>query len=242
MGNCLKPEKVQDDDDIGGNIMESHALYPDSQSSDGGSDIPEEMQQYTSTEIEQKPIHHRLNILSIISAVFVMVLGTLSHFTFDWYGCSETAFYAGFMPVNESVWEHMKMSYWPIVLFALIEFYFIRNHSHHVFLSKFVIFVVAAMIPTVGFYIYTIWAHHNWIVDSILFYCGVITGHYLGHHILKKPTPLPFWVAIVSALLMVVCSSIFIAFTYHPPNAPIFIDENSNMAGIHCGDLDHLHD
>ena len=48
--------------------------------------------------------------------VFVGALGTLLHFMFDWSGGS--AFAALFSAVNESVWEHMKLLFYPMLLFA----------------------------------------------------------------------------------------------------------------------------
>ena len=55
----------------------------------------------------------------------VSLLGTLLHFLYDWTG--ENIFAAPFSGVNESTWEHMKLLYWPLLLFAVIQSFFFRD-------------------------------------------------------------------------------------------------------------------
>ena len=45
--------------------------------------------------------------------------GTLLHFLYDWLG--EAVWVAPFSGVNESTWEHMKLLFWPMLLFALVQ-------------------------------------------------------------------------------------------------------------------------
>ncbi len=54
--------------------------------------------------------------------LFTSILGTFLHFLFDLSGQNVIA--AIFSAVNESIWEHMKLIYYPMLLFALIEFQF----------------------------------------------------------------------------------------------------------------------
>ena len=43
----------------------------------------------------------------IFSGIFVMILGTLLHFTFEW--SRNSSFVASFSAVNESTWEQLKL-------------------------------------------------------------------------------------------------------------------------------------
>lgn len=52
----------------------------------------------------------------IIGIIFVAVLGSLSHFFYEWSG--ENTFVAFFSPVNESIWEHMKLIFFPMLLYT----------------------------------------------------------------------------------------------------------------------------
>lgn len=55
-----------------------------------------------------------------IGFLFVSILGTLLHFLFAWTGGSIIA--APISAVNESIWEHMKLLYYPMMLFAWIQY------------------------------------------------------------------------------------------------------------------------
>lgn len=60
--------------------------------------------------------------------LFTSILGTFLHFLFDLSDHSVIA--AIFSAVNESIWEHMKLIYYPMFLFSLIEYRFWgKNHK-----------------------------------------------------------------------------------------------------------------
>ena len=45
--------------------------------------------------------------------------GTILHFLYNWTGGSILV--SPFSGVNESTWEHMKLLFWPLALFALVQ-------------------------------------------------------------------------------------------------------------------------
>ena len=53
--------------------------------------------------------------------------GTILHFLYDWTG--ESILVAPFSGVNESIWEHMKLLFWPLFLFALVQRLFFRDQK-----------------------------------------------------------------------------------------------------------------
>lgn len=49
--------------------------------------------------------------------IFVLITGTIAHFVYEW---SDNSFIIGlFFPVNESTWEHMKLCFFPMLLYSL---------------------------------------------------------------------------------------------------------------------------
>lgn len=52
--------------------------------------------------------------------VFTSIMGTLLHFLYDISG--ESLLVAPFSAINESIWEHMKLLYFPMLAFAWIEY------------------------------------------------------------------------------------------------------------------------
>ena len=55
------------------------------------------------------------------------LLGTILHFLYEWL--NESAWIAPFSGVNESTWEHMKLLFWPMFIFAVIQSFFIKERT-----------------------------------------------------------------------------------------------------------------
>lgn len=51
---------------------------------------------------------------------FLILVGCIIHFVFDW--TNRLPIIGIFSPVNESVWEHLKLGFWSLMLFSLAEF------------------------------------------------------------------------------------------------------------------------
>lgn len=60
-------------------------------------------------------------------AIFIISLGSALHFLFSWLGgWTPVALLAA---VNESVWEHLKLVFWPGLIFSLISFPFLKKRT-----------------------------------------------------------------------------------------------------------------
>ena len=54
---------------------------------------------------------------TILGIIFVIITGTISHFVYEWSG--ENVLLGFFFPVNESTWEHMKLSFFPMLIYSI---------------------------------------------------------------------------------------------------------------------------
>ena len=54
--------------------------------------------------------------------------GTILHFLYDWLGGAK--WIAPFSGVNESTWEHMKLLFWPMFIFAIAESFFFKEREN----------------------------------------------------------------------------------------------------------------
>ena len=59
-------------------------------------------------------------IYEIIGTAFIIFLGSALHFTYEFSGRFD--FIGVFSAVNESVWEHLKLAFWPSLIWILIEY------------------------------------------------------------------------------------------------------------------------
>lgn len=170
----------------------------------------------------------------ILGILFISIVGSLFHFVFEWLGNWE--YIGGFFPVNESVWEHLKLPYWPLIIFALIEYQYIKDESNNFIIGKTIAALLSIAIILITFYTYTaIFRTEILIVDILSFIVGVIVGQFISYKILtfsKLPKPVLF----VSGIYIIALGIIFILLTYFPPHLPIFEDPLTKLYGI----IDHI--
>ena len=66
-----------------------------------------------------------LKRLEIIGAIIVCILAPVFHFLFEWSG--DNTFVGIFAAVNESVWEHTKIVYFPFLFYSIAEYFILRD-------------------------------------------------------------------------------------------------------------------
>ena len=89
----------------------------------------------------------------IIGIFIIAGFGTTLHFWFEWTDYWRPM--ALVAAVNESTWEHFKMAFWPSLIYALIEYPFIKDETNNFFVAKFVGFLAMPVITSILFYGYT---------------------------------------------------------------------------------------
>lgn len=163
--------------------------------------------------------------------VFCCILGTLSHFFYDWSG--QNLIVGMFCPVNESVWEHLKLIYTPYFIWAIAEFFILKDKRMNLFLSK-LLGVISGML-TILFIHYTYTGaagKESMTADIISFFAGVAAAFIISYAIIKNARYKGTASEIISLLLLLVTGGIFILFTFSPPLIPLFEDSVTKTYGI----------
>lgn len=156
---------------------------------------------------------------SIPYLILVMILGTLNHFLYEWSG--QNPVLALFTPINESVWEHMKLLFFPFLLFSLIE-YIIRRPDASAFFGSRLLSVWSGIFSVIIlFYGYSGAIGKSFvIIDILLYYLSVIITYSLSAYTER----LFRGASILSIFLWWVGSTLlFFLFTCFPPEIPLFI-------------------
>ena len=183
----------------------------------------------------------RLYISTIIGAIFVSAAGTLLHFVYGWTG---NHFIVGlFAPVNESTWEHMKLLYFPMLLYCAAEYFFLAGHYQRLIRADLAGILAGTWLIPVAFYTYTgILGFHTLTLDILTFLFSVLTAFYVRYHSLLLPGHIehtlfdkifktkpgtkcrglsgPAFFYFICVLITGVC---FLIFTYYPPAAGLFV-------------------
>jgi len=167
--------------------------------------------------------------LEIAGTIFIIFLGTTLHFTFDFSGRNPLV--GSFSAVNESVWEHLKLPFWPSLLWMLIEMYPLRKAVSNFFASKTISTIVMIVILPVVFYAYTAFTEEILVVDIATFMIAVIVGQIVSYKLFKKDKPSKR-TEIIALIVIALLAVIVVVFTFYPPHLSIFQDSNTGLYGF----------
>jgi hypothetical protein len=166
----------------------------------------------------------------LIGIALIMGVGSALHFAFKWSG--ELAPIGVFAAVNESVFEHLKLAYWPAMLYAAIEYRFINKFTNNFLIAKTAGIYVAPAAILVLFYSYTaITGAENLIADIAIFGVAIALGQLVSYRILLRPR-LSHRIYIAAFVGLISLGIIYTLFTYFPPQSPVFMDSNTGTYGI----------
>ncbi|MBQ7380245.1 MAG: hypothetical protein IJW70_11285 [Clostridia bacterium] len=155
--------------------------------------------------------------------------GTILHFLYEWLG--KSIWIAPFSGVNESTWEHMKLLFWPMLVFAIVQSFFFGDRKDFWCIKLRGVFLGLACIPVL-FYTYNgvIGKSPDWLNISIFFVAAAIAYIYEARLFLaNKQTCRSPKLAIAALVLIALC---FAVFTFIPPKLGIFMDPTSQSFGI----------
>lgn len=163
--------------------------------------------------------------------ITITVLGFLLHYLFSWTNGSKII--GLFVPVNESVWEHLKLGYWSVLVFSVAEYPNIKHNVSNYFFAKTIGVLALEITIIIIFYGYTLIAGKDilWL-DILSYILGTVACQYLTYIFLKSK---PFS-TLTNGLSLTVFIAIGILFgvaTYYPPHSEVFKDHNDNTYGIY---------
>jgi len=167
--------------------------------------------------------------LELVGVVFIVLVGSALHFTFELSGSNPLI--GVFSAVNESIWEHLKLSFWPAILYAVIEYRYLKRETGSFFPAKTVGIYLMPLIIVSSFYLYRAFSEENLALDILIFILAVAIGQLASYRLMiwKRASKIYTVISIVALILLV---SLFIIFTFYPPQLPIFQDPISGGYGI----------
>ena len=155
--------------------------------------------------------------------------GTLLHFLYEWLG--KAPWIAPFSGVNESTWEHMKLLFCPMFLFAVIQSFFFKERETFWCVKLKGTLLGLVMIPVL-FYTYNgvIGRSPDWINIAIFFICAAIAYIYETRQFAKDTARCKYSALAFISLCMI--ALLFIIFTFRTPALGIFQDPLTGTYGI----------
>ena len=159
----------------------------------------------------------------IAGALFTLILGTILHFTYNWSGKNPVI--GIFSAVNESIWEHLKLLAFPMLLFSALEFLAYGKNLTNFVPVKMLSILAGMLAIVVLFYTYTgIIGKNYFIADILIFVIGVFLSHFISYRLLQTTLFSSCLMVIAGWLGLVGLVTLFALFTYAPPRLELFRD------------------
>lgn len=161
----------------------------------------------------------KLKMYIIAGIIFVSVFGTILHFAYEWSG--NNVLVGLFTPINESIWEHTKLLFFPMLLYSFYmnkkigkEYPCLNSAMISGMLSGIALIIVM-------FYTYTgIIGFHTAFADISIFYISVILAFYITYKLALSCKADKYSKLLKLLQILIIC--LYIIFTFFPPNIPLF--------------------
>ena len=168
----------------------------------------------------------RLIKWEIGSFIWVAMAGSAFHFSFElsefW---TPLAFFSS---VNESTWEHLKMYFWPGLIYALVQYTYARDIANNYWYAKLASLVMTPVGICLSFYGYLaisipLYGTGFFRMDLLTMVIGLGLGSLVSYNIMiKQPLIKPTKNIVLTGYLTML--AMFSTFTYYPPK--FFLFEN----------------
>lgn len=170
-----------------------------------------------------------VGLWALMGFAVTSLLGTVLHFLYGWLG--EAVWVAPFSGVNESTWEHMKLLFVPMLLFAAVQSFFFRDEAFFWCVKLRSTLLGLVLIPVL-FYTYNgvIGKSPDWLNIAIFFVSAALA--YLYEVRLFRREDLSCGAPRLALAALVGIALLFVLFTFLTPTLGIFMDPISGTYGI----------
>ena len=168
--------------------------------------------------------------VKILIIIILFIISSAVHFVYNFFPGFITSI---FFPVNESIFEHMKIIYTSIMLSSIIE-YFIYKYKN-IRVNNFILSI--PIVSIIGIVVYWIiyltidkFISHNLFISILLLYLVFIFCEYISYKILNYPKINNS--NKIGLILIILSYFIFWYFTYYPEKNYIFLDTTTNSYSL----------
>lgn len=173
-------------------------------------------------------MNKKLKPVQIVVIILAIVFGTLLHFTYEWSG--ENRIVGLFSATNESVWEHLKLVFYPMLILAIVEYFVVKKEANNYIEAKSLGIFLAIAFIIVFYYTYTgIIGKTFFIIDILTFIISIILGEWVSYKLMIRKSESTTLSKILSSAIIFYFLISFILFTYNPPNINLFKDPTQIM-------------
>lgn len=147
----------------------------------------------------------------------VLALGVLLHFLYGWLPNPLTALFA---PVRESLWEHVKILFWPLLLAGFV----LTGRGGGAERAAWLLSALIASFAMLALaYVYHILLRGEAMAFDIGLYVAMMVAGFFLPRLLWPIADRPAWRWLVG-LLACIMTALVVWFTFYPPETVLFAD------------------
>lgn len=167
----------------------------------------------------------------IAVAIICLFFGTLLHFTYQW--SNENLLVASFSSVNESVWEHLKLTFYPMLFMAIVEYFWVKEIANNYIEAKTIGIFCSISFIVASFFTYTGIIGTNFLlIDILIFITSIILGEWIAYKLMKRKSESTTKSKILSTSIIIFLLICFIVCTYFTPEVNLFRDFTTGVYGL----------
>ena len=161
--------------------------------------------------------------------IFTSIMGILLHFLFDWTG--QSILVAPFSAVNESIWEHMKLIFFPMFIFSFAESYDFNKEFKNFWCVKLIGIVFGlVLIPVLYYTLNGIFGQISDWVNIAIFFVTAALVYWTETRLLKQGNISCRSSETAFIILWLIVFAFFVL-TFAPPQIPLFEDPLTKTYG-----------
>ena len=171
-----------------------------------------------------------LKKIKIIAVIGIFILSFISHFAYD---LLPNIIFSFIFPVNESIWEHMKIIFTSTLLYGIIDYLLLKKYNIKYNNFPFQLYFTA--LSTIPIYLviyiplYKLLGENMFVSIALLLLVYII-GQWISYHILKEKNIKILNIIAIPVILLSYLG--FIYLTYNPIHNYIFYDTLNEKYGI----------
>lgn len=158
----------------------------------------------------------------LIGTVVAFLVSSIFHFAFELLG--RPPLLAGLFPINESIWEHLKLPFYSLLIWIMVpQISYMKDVD---ICNKIVMITTSTFIAIIvvffGYYGLKCGLNiESFKVDLLLLVIGLVLG--LAHSVLYKYKEVSTAACILGVVYIWGMIAVFYYFSFDPPNLPGFI-------------------
>lgn len=155
-----------------------------------------------------------MKYLRLFGFIFVTLLGVLFHFLYDWI---KIDFFGIFLPVNESIFEHLKLIIYPTILYMVFHLIVYKDDKRLLFRDYVKGILLGILFTVVAYYTYSgVMGRDISFINIMIYIVSICIVFYVPY---KRPSNIPFNYSLLIFCILLILTTVF---TFFPLEIGLF--------------------